>query len=63
MISKVTFEIKSNVRSWSNQIISFSTKEIKSVLIHIKDTKCEKSVDDLISINCRITDKKIAFSL
>ena len=45
MISKVIFEIKSNVRSWSDQVISFSTKEIKSVLINIKDTMCELSVD------------------
>lgn len=99
MISKVIFEIKRNVRRWSDQVISFSTKEIKSVSINIKDTRCEllidgnneeenlkniiviweilvwedgyfyrpinyfvedkeKSIEVLISINCRITDKK-----
>lgn len=45
MISKVIFEIKSNIRGWSDQVISFSTKEIKFVLINIKDTKCELLVD------------------
>ena len=99
VISKVIFEIKRSVGGWSDQVISFSTKEIKSVLINIKGTRCElsidgnneeenlkniiviweilvwedgyfyrpihyyvedseKSVDALISINCRITDKK-----
>lgn len=99
MISMVIFEIKSNVRTWSDQVISFSTKEMKNVSINIKDTKCElsvegnnendnlrniiviwellvwedgyfykpinyfvedkeKSVGTLLSINCRITDKK-----
>lgn len=99
MISKVIFEIKSNIRAWSDQVISFSTKEIKFVKINIKDTSCEllvegnnedenlkniiviwellvwedgyfyrpisyyvedseKSVDSLILVSYRITDKK-----
>lgn len=99
MISKVYFEIKNNIRSWSDQVITFSTKEIESVSIIIKDTRCElfvdgiseaenlkniiviwellvwedgyfyrpikyfvenceKSIDALVSINCRITDEK-----
>lgn len=99
MTSRVIFEIKSNIRSWSDQDISFSTKEIKNISINIKDTRCEllvegnnendnlgniiviwellvwedgyfykpinyfvedkeQSIDVLLSINCRITDKK-----
>lgn len=45
MISTVVFEIRSNVRGWSDQDISFSTKETKSVSIKINDTKCTLSVD------------------
>ena len=45
MSSKVIFEIKSSARGWSDQVISFSTREIKSVLINIKDTRCELSID------------------
>ncbi len=99
MNSRVLFEIKQYTKNWSDQTISFSTKEIKKVSINIKDTKCElsiegnnedenleniiviwellvwedgyfykpikyfvedeeRSVDTLISINCRVTDKK-----
>lgn len=45
MISKVIFEIKSSARGWSDQVISFSTREIKSVLINIKGTRCELLID------------------
>lgn len=43
MISKVVFEIKNSIRSWSDQEISFSSKNIlkyfaKSVVINKKNT-------------------------
>ena len=44
MISTVVFEIKSNVRSWSDQDISFSTNG-KNISISIKDIRCELSVE------------------
>ena len=45
MISKVVFEIKNSIRSWSDQEISFSSKNMRSVSIIIKDIKCELAVD------------------
>ena len=45
MISKVSFKIKKSIRSWSDQEISFSSKNIKNVSITIKDIKCELVVD------------------
>ena len=44
MISKVVFEIKNSIRSWSDQEISFSSKN-RNVSIIIKDIKCELAVD------------------
>lgn len=37
MISKVVFEIKNSIRSWSDQEISFSSKNMRNVSIIIKD--------------------------
>lgn len=45
MISKVVFEIKNSIRSWSDQEISFSSKNMRNVSIIIKDIKCELAVD------------------
>lgn len=45
MISRVVFEIKNSIRSWSDQEISFSAKDVKNVSIIIKDTRCELAVD------------------
>lgn len=45
MISRVVFEIKNSIRSWSDQEISFSAKDVKNVSIIIKDTMCELAVD------------------
>ena len=39
MISKVVFEIKNSIRSWSDQEISFSSKNMRNVSIIIKDIK------------------------
>lgn len=99
MISKVAFEIKSNIRNWSNQNISFTTSKFMTVNIKIEDANCEivvesnseknnldyivliwewlvwedgyfykpilytvdnkeKSVEALLTVDCRITDKK-----
>lgn len=99
MVSEAVFQIKSSIRSWSDQEISFCTKEQVNISISIKDIKCkmsitgknedenlqyiiliwellvwedgyfykpinysvdgiEKSIDALITINCRITDEK-----
>lgn len=99
MISKAVFEIRNSIRGWSDQEISFSTKDMKKVSIIIKDLRCElvvtgksevnnlqyiiliwellvwedgyfykpisysvdgveKKIDNLITINCRTTDKK-----
>lgn len=45
MISKVVFEIKNSIRSWSDQEILFSTKDIKNISIIIKDMRCEVAVE------------------
>ena len=45
MISKVIFEIKSNIRAWSDQIIDFKAKGFIRILINIKDINCEVVVD------------------
>ena len=45
MISKVVFEIKNSIRSWSDQEISFSSKNMRNVSIIIKDIKCELAAD------------------
>lgn len=99
MISKVIFEIKSSIRNWSDQEISFSTDSIRNVSIIIQNTGCElfidgenedenlkniiviwellvwedgyfykpinyfvdnteKPIDELLTINCRTTDRK-----
>lgn len=99
MVSKVIFKLKDNIRSWSDQKITFSTSKFHEVCINIKDTNCDiivegnsekenldyiiliwellvwedgyfyepllytvdnlkKSVDALLTINCRVTDKK-----
>lgn len=45
MITKVIFELKSNIRTWSNQIIDFKAKGFNRILINIKDINCEVVVD------------------
>lgn len=44
MISKVVFSIKTNIRNWSDQIISFSTKNHKDISIVINNKKCELTI-------------------
>lgn len=39
MISKVVFSIKTNIRNWCDQIISFSTKNYKDISIVINNKK------------------------
>lgn len=45
MISEAVFKIKNSIKGWSDQTISFSTRDIKSVLIQIKDTQCILRID------------------
>lgn len=45
MISVVEFEIKSNVRNWSNQEIFFTTKKMERISIKIKDVNCELTIE------------------
>ena len=45
MISEAVFKIKNSIKGWSDQTISFSTRDIKSALIQIKDTQCILRID------------------
>jgi|GEM_PF-521054 len=44
MISKVMFSIKTSIRNWSDQIISYSTKNHKNISIVINNKKCELTI-------------------
>lgn len=44
MVSKVVFELKSNIRNWSNQIIDFCPRGFDNVYIEIHGTKCNMIV-------------------
>ena len=44
MISKVVFSIKTSIRNWSDQIISYSTKDHKNISIVINNEKCELTI-------------------
>lgn len=44
MISKVVFSIKTSIRNWSDQIISYSTKDHKNISIVINNKKCELTI-------------------
>lgn len=44
MISKVVFELKSNIRNWSNQIIDFCPRGFDNVHIEIHDITCDMIV-------------------
>ncbi len=47
MISKVVFEIKNSIRSWSDQEISFSSKNMRNVMDeHLDWIKLEKHLDE-----------------
>ena len=45
MISKVIFELKSNIRAWSDQVIDFKAKGFNRILVSIKDINGEVVVD------------------
>jgi hypothetical protein len=45
MVSRVVFEIKGNVRSWSNQCINFDSVKIGHVKIDIENTSCSIIID------------------
>lgn len=40
MLSKAEFQLKNNIRNWSNQEIAFATNKFKTVSINIKDVNC-----------------------
>lgn len=40
MLSKAEFQLKNNIRNWSNQEITFATNKFKTVSITIKDVNC-----------------------
>lgn len=44
MISKVVFSIKTSIRNWNDQIISYSTKDHKDISIVINNKKCELTI-------------------
>lgn len=44
MISKAVFELKSNIRNWSNQVIDFCPKGFDNVHIEIHDTICDITI-------------------
>lgn len=44
MVSKVIFELKSNIRNWSNQVIDFCPRGFDNVHIEIQGTKCDMIV-------------------
>lgn len=44
MISKAVFELKSNIRNWSNQVIDFCPKGFDNVHIEIHDMTCDITI-------------------
>lgn len=44
MISKVVFSIKTSIRNWNDQIISYSTKDHKDISTVINNKKCELTI-------------------
>ena len=44
VISKAVFELKSNIRNWSNRVIDFCPKGFDNVHIEIHDTTCDITV-------------------